>query len=77
MLWLTTSAGGADVMQRVMLSARARDIAQGLEATLQPAVTPKIVTTLFCKNLRLDFRSPVAGDIYQHCLTQLFNSGCF
>ena len=77
MLWLKTNGGGADVMQRVMLSARAHDIARGLEKTLGPALTPKTVTALFCENLRLDFRSPVARDIYQHCLTHLSNSGCF
>ena len=40
-LWLKTNGGGADVMQRVMLSAQAVDIARRLEKTLQPAVTPK------------------------------------
>jgi hypothetical protein len=64
-------------MQRVMLSTRALDIARDLEQTLGSAVAPGSVTALFCENLRLDFRSPVARDIYQHCLTHLVDSGCF
>ncbi|WP_307252028.1 hypothetical protein [Paraburkholderia graminis] len=76
-LWLKTNGGGADVMQRVMLSAQAVDIARRLEKTLQPAVTPKSVPALFCENLRLDFRSAIAREIYQHCLTHLVDSGYF
>jgi len=76
-LWLKTNGGGADVMQRVMLSTRALDVARGLEQTLGPAVAPGSVTALFCENLRLDFRSPVARGIYQHCVTHLVDSGCF
>ncbi|CAD6562262.1 hypothetical protein LMG28727_07701 [Paraburkholderia kirstenboschensis] len=76
-MWLKTNGGGADVMQRVMLSTRALDLARGLEKTLGSAVAPGSVTALFCENLRLDFRSPVARDIYQHCLTHLVDSGSF
>ena len=76
-LWLKTNGAGAQVMERGMLSTRAHDMAQRLENTLGSAVTSKSVTALFCENLRLDFRSPVARQIYQHCLTHLFNSGCW
>ncbi|MFM0475706.1 hypothetical protein [Paraburkholderia strydomiana] len=76
-LWLRTNGGGADVMQRVMLSARAHDIARHLERTLGSAVTPKSVKALFCENLRLDFRSAVARQIYQHCLTYVLNRRCW
>ena len=76
-LWLKTNGGGANVMQRVMLSAQAVDIARRLEKTLQPAVTPKSAPALFCENLRLDFRSPVAREIYQYCLRHLVDSGSF
>ncbi|WP_429294725.1 hypothetical protein [Paraburkholderia sp. CI3] len=76
-LWLKTNGGGADVMERVMLSARAHDIARGLEKTSGSAIAPGSVTALFCENLCLDFCSPVARDIYQHCLTYLVNVGCF
>ncbi len=64
-------------MQRVMLSARAHNIARHLETTLGSAVTLKSVKALFCENLRLDFRSPVARQIYQHCLTHLSDAGCW
>ncbi|TCF97576.1 hypothetical protein BZM26_30710 [Paraburkholderia strydomiana] len=77
MLWVNTNGRGADVMERVMLFARAHDIARGFENTLGSAVAPGSVTALFCENLRLDFGSPVARDIYQQCLTHLVDSGCF
>jgi len=32
------------------------------------------VTSMFCENLRLDFRSPIARDVYSFCLTQLINT---
>jgi len=57
-LWLKTNGGGADVMQRVMLSTRALDIARCLEQTLGPAVAPGSVTALFCESAP---RFPFAG----------------
>jgi hypothetical protein len=68
-LWLNTNGGGADVMQRVMLSSRAVEVAQALETAQLPAFTSDMVAALFCENLRLDFRSEIARTIYQHCLT--------
>ncbi|AXF18905.1 hypothetical protein [Paraburkholderia caledonica] len=75
LLWLTTNGGGADVVQRVMLSSRAVAVARRLEKTLEPAATSESLSALFCENLRLDFRSPVARAIYRHCVDHLFNSG--
>ena len=76
-LWLKTNGGGADVMQRVMLSSRALEVAQGLETAQLPAFTSGLITTLFCENLRLDFRSETARAIYQHCLTWLVGTRWF
>jgi hypothetical protein len=76
-MWLRSNGGGADVMQRVMLSSRALDIAQELEAARLPTFTPDMVSTLFCENLRLDFRSETARVIYQHCLTWLVGTRWF
>jgi hypothetical protein len=70
-LWLNTNGGGADVMQRVMLSSRALELAGQLEMAPLPAFSRQTFTTLFCENLRLDFRSETARTIYQHCLTYL------
>jgi len=75
-LWLKTNGGGADVIERVMLSTRALSIARSVEMELASAVMPTSVTELFCENLRLDFRSPLAREIYQLCLTHLVNAGC-
>ncbi|MFM0598412.1 hypothetical protein [Paraburkholderia dilworthii] len=76
-LWLRTNGGGANVMQRVMLSTRALEIAEQLETTSSPAFTRQLVPTLFCENLRLDFRSPTAREIYQRCLTRLLHTRWF
>lgn len=70
-LWLNTNGGGADVMQRVMLSSRALELARQLEMAPLPAFSRQTFATLFCENLRLDFRSEAARTIYQHCLTYL------
>jgi hypothetical protein len=77
MLWLNTNGGGSDVLQRVMLSSRALEIAQQLEVALLPAFSGQSMTTLFCENLRLDFRSATVRDIYQHCLTWLVGTRWF
>ncbi|WP_211605967.1 hypothetical protein [Paraburkholderia nemoris] len=70
-LWMRRNGAGADVMQRVMLSSRALEVAQVLATAQLPVFTPDMVTTLFCENLRLDFKSETARAIYQHCLTRL------
>lgn len=76
-LWLRTNGAGADVMQRVMLSSRALEVARHLETVPLPAFSPPMITTLFCENLRLDFRSEAARAIYQHCLTWLVGTRWF
>jgi hypothetical protein len=76
-LWLNTNGGGADVMQRVMLSSRAVEVAQALETAQLSAFTSDMVAALFCENLRLDFRSETARTIYQQCLTWLVDSRRF
>ncbi|MFM0078748.1 hypothetical protein P0D72_07640 [Paraburkholderia sediminicola] len=70
-LWLNTNGAGADVMQRVMLSSRALEVAKYLETASLPTLSSQMITKLFCENLRLDFRSATAREIYQHCLTHL------
>lgn len=76
-IWLRRNGGGADVMQRVMLSTRALEVAQQLETDSLPEFTPQLVPTLFCENLRLDFRSPTTREIYQRCLTRLLHTRWF
>ncbi|MCX4150773.1 MULTISPECIES: hypothetical protein [Paraburkholderia] len=73
-IWLAANGGGADVLQRVLLASRAREIAERMELISPLSFGPGEVTALFCENLRLDFRSPVARDAYQHCLTELTNT---
>lgn len=76
-IWLRRNGGGADVVQRVMLSTRALEVAQQLEGTSVAEVTPQVVRTLFCENLRLDFRSPTAREIYDRCLTRVLSMRWF
>ena len=73
-IWLDANGGGADVLQRVMLASRAREIAEQMELISPLTFDPGQVTSMFCENLRLDFRSPIARDIYQHCLTHLLHT---
>jgi hypothetical protein len=73
-MWLTANGGGADVIERVMLASRAREIAEQIELISPLMFGPGRVTSMFCENLRLDFRSPIAQEVYQHCLTQLLNT---
>ncbi|MGF7001496.1 hypothetical protein [Paraburkholderia sp. GAS32] len=73
-IWLAANGGGADILQRVMLASRAREIAEQIELISPLTFEPGQVTSMFCENLRLDFRSPTARDVYQHCLTQLLHT---
>jgi hypothetical protein len=75
MLWLKANDMRTDVIQRVSLSARALDVAKSLESVLHFDPTEESMKALFCKNLHLDFRSPVAREIYRHCLVHLADSG--
>lgn len=70
-LWLNTNGGGANVVQRVTLSSRALEVARRMQDAPFAGFPPQAITTLFCENLRLDFRSEAARTIYQHCLNAL------
>jgi hypothetical protein len=70
-MWLSANGAGADVMQRVILSGRALKLAQELETAKLPLFSPELIDTLFCENMRLDFRTETARAIYQYCLTWL------
>jgi hypothetical protein len=43
-LWLRTNGAGSDVMQRVMLSSRALEVARQLETAPLPAFSPPMIT---------------------------------
>jgi len=70
-LWLRTNDAGADVIQRVMPSSRALEAAKQLEKAPLLGVPPQTTTALFCENLRLDFRSAIAREIYQNGTVRL------
>lgn len=77
MLWFKANGMRTDVTQRFFLSAQALDVAKSLESVVHFDPTKESVKTLFCENLHLDFRSPLAREIYQHCLIHLVDSGYF
>lgn len=77
MLWFKENGMETDAIYRGWVSARALDVAKSLESVVDFDPTEESVETLFCENLHLDFRSPVAREIYQHCLIHLVDSGYF
>jgi hypothetical protein len=77
MLWFKANGMGTDVIQRLWLSARAVDVAKSLESVVHFDPTEESAETLFFENLHLDFRSPVAREIYRHCLVRLADSDYF
>ncbi|CAG4913176.1 hypothetical protein [Paraburkholderia gardini] len=72
-LWLSSNGGGADLMQRVKLGSHALDMAKRVVQTKPIMLDPLTVKGLFCENLRLDFRSPAARELYQMSLNFLIN----
>ncbi|WP_147329576.1 hypothetical protein [Paraburkholderia sp. DHOC27] len=76
-IWLNANGAGAGVMQRVMLSSRALTIAKEVESARLPIFSPERLATLFCENLRVDFRSESARAVYQYCLNSLVRTRWF
>ena len=70
-LWLSSNGGGADLLQRVKLASRALEMAKRVAVTSSARFDSQAVAGMFCENLRLDFRSPAARDLYQMCLVHL------
>ncbi|MFM0742167.1 hypothetical protein PQQ51_33505 [Paraburkholderia xenovorans] len=73
-IWFATNGRGTDVIGRVMLASRGRRIAEQLALITPVSFGPSQLSAMFCENLRLDFRSPIAQNVYQHCLTELVGS---
>jgi len=70
-MWFAANGGGTDVIGRVMLASRARQIAEQLALIAPVALGPGQLSAMFCENLRLNFQSPIAQGVYQHCLSEL------
>jgi hypothetical protein len=70
-MWLNANGANTDWLQRVMLSSRALDVAKRVTMASPSMADIKSVSSLFCENLRLDFRSPVTGSLYFVCLNYL------
>ena len=68
---LRTSEHDENLTRRVMVATRARELAQHIESELHLALNGSAVASMFDDNLRLDFSSGVARDIYQRCLNLL------
>ncbi|MFM0367846.1 hypothetical protein [Paraburkholderia aspalathi] len=76
-IWFIANGRDTDILQRVMLASRALEIAEQIEVDSPLIFHPGQLTSMFCENLRLDFRSPIAQELYQRCLTRLINSRWF
>jgi hypothetical protein len=70
-MWLQSNKRDEDLTRRVMVATRACDFAQRIESELHLALNGSAVASMFDDNLRLDFSSGVARDIYQRCLNLL------
>jgi hypothetical protein len=73
-MWLWSSERDEDLTRRVMLATRACDLAHRIESELHLALNGSTVASMFDENLKLDFSSPVARDIYQRCLNLLLRT---
>jgi hypothetical protein len=73
-MWLESSKRDEDLTRRVMLATRAYDLAQRIESELHLALNGSTVASMFDENLKLDFSSAVARDIYQRCLNLLLST---
>jgi hypothetical protein len=65
--WLHSSRRNEDPIRRVMIASRALDVAQRIESDLRLVLNGRTVDSMFDENLRLDFNSTVAHDIYLRC----------
>jgi hypothetical protein len=74
-LWLATNGGGADLLQRVRLSSCAAELAKRFAEHMPTVLDRDIAVTLVTENLRIDFRTAIARDIYQECLNHLVSIG--
>lgn len=70
-LWMRRNGAGADVMQRVMLSSRALEVAQVLETHNCPYSHLTWSSHCSAKICGLISGRKPRGAIYQHCLTRL------
>jgi hypothetical protein len=73
-MWLQSSKADEALIRRVMVATRAGELAQGIDSELHLVLNGSTVASMFDENLRLDFKSPVARDIYQRCLNFLLGT---
>jgi hypothetical protein len=73
-MWLHSNKRDEDLIRRVMVATRACAFAQRIESELHLALNGSTVASMFDDNLRLDFTSTMARDIYQRCLNFLLGT---
>jgi hypothetical protein len=64
---LHSSRHNEDAIRRVMIASRALDLAKRIGSDLSLVLNGSTVACMFDENLRLDFNSAVAHDIYVRC----------
>jgi hypothetical protein len=65
--WLHSCGRKEDAIRRVMIASRALNVAQRIQWDLGLVLNGSTIATMFDENLRLDFNSTLAHDIYLRC----------
>lgn len=73
-MWLRSNMRDEDLMRRVMIATRAAEFARTIDSEHHLALNGSAVASMFDQNLRLDFSSKLARDIYQRCLNFLLKT---
>jgi len=74
-LWLLSNSGGADLIDRVRLSSCALELARRVAERTPTAQNRSVAASLIREKLRIDFRVPIAREIYQACIDHLVDMG--
>jgi hypothetical protein len=65
--WLRSCRRKEDVIRRVMVASRALNVAQRIQWDLGLVLNGSTIAIMFDENLRLDFNSTLARDVYLRC----------
>ena len=74
-LWLLSNGCGADLIDRVRLSSCVVGLATHIAERTPTVKKRNVAAGLITENLRIDFRVPIAREIYQACIDHLVDIG--
>lgn len=73
-MWLRSGKRDEDLTRQVMVATRACALAQRIESDVHLVLNGNTVASMFDENLKVDFSSAAARDIYQRCLNLLLTT---